>query len=52
MLVDSLKFYRATTWAGALASVLLALTAAYFYFRSLPEPESTPQPSPTTHRIV
>jgi proteasome lid subunit RPN8/RPN11 len=54
-LVESLRLYRTTTWAGGLASLLLALTAVYFYFRSLPEPESTsarPGPSPTTHRIV
>jgi proteasome lid subunit RPN8/RPN11 len=56
-LVDSLRLFRATTWAGALASVLLALTAVYFYFKSLPDPESsspapTPRPNPTTHRIT
>ncbi|MDR3620046.1 MAG: Mov34/MPN/PAD-1 family protein [Paludisphaera borealis] len=51
-LVDALKLYRTTTWAGALASLLLGLTAVYFYFKSLPEPQSTIQPSPTTHRIV
>jgi len=54
-LVESLRLYRATTWGGGLASLLLALTAVYFYFRSLPEPEpsaSRPGPSPTTHRIV
>ncbi len=53
-LVDSLKLYRTACWAGALASVLLALTAVYFYFRSLPEPEPTktePRPNTTTHRI-
>ncbi len=48
---ESLKFYRLTTFAGAIVSALLGLTAVYLYSRPLPEAQPAAL-EPAPHQIV